>query len=165
MAGVIDFPPDEEAKWAFSLGYFIWSMAQLEWQTYEWGNRIGGAELKDKLIDQTGFSARHAILMREIAKLSWPENQKTKATTLWGRAKCFSRFRNLVAHNPVIMSRQQPGTFMLVDAKSMKGEQIRGFRAYFPKMIYTTAEKMRDLAGELMILKDSLPPMKSEPNQ
>jgi hypothetical protein len=149
MAGRIQVPVEAEEAWSRALGYFIWSMGQIEWQSYEWGLRIGGESLKDKLIDQVGFGSRHKIIVKAIAATNWPLARKKEAAKLWTKALGFSRFRNVVAHNPVIMNRNYAGLFGIVNARSLKGAHGRFHRIYFAPIVYSTAKKMQSLASAL----------------
>lgn len=150
MAGFLKVPRETEVVWASALGYFVWSMGQIEWQSYEWGRWIGGDTLKDRLIDQPGFKRRYEILTSAVEAESWPLDQKRRARLLWRKALGFSRFRNLIAHSPVIANRNFPDNFGIVDAKTMKGSESRYHPIYFAPIVYQTALKMQSLTGDLM---------------
>lgn len=146
----INVPPETELKWSFAIGYFIWSMGQIEWQTYEWGRRIGGDVLKDSLIDCGQFGRRQETLVKLIAQQDWPELRKKRARILWIKAKGFARFRNLVAHSPIIINQRNPELgFGIADVRGMKGSQRRNHRFYYDALVYSTAVKMQALASEL----------------
>lgn len=149
MSGSVIVPKDQEEAWSRSLGYLIWSMGTLEWQTYEWGFRLGGIALRDKLIDTPKFAQRQSAIITLIEKQNWPESKAHRARILWTRAKGFARFRNRIAHNPVIMNRNQPGLFFVVDARRLKGGEKRWHRVYNAHFVYQTAQKLQSLAFAL----------------
>jgi hypothetical protein len=149
MAGYIKVSPEDELAWSRALGYFIWSMGQIEWQSYDWGLRMGGHQLKDRLIDQIGFGSRYNILLKAISSSQWPDDKKNESRTLWKKALGFSRFRNVVAHNPAVTNQNYPGFFGIVNARSLKGSQGRFHRVYFAPIVYSTAQKMQLLSTRL----------------
>ncbi len=151
----VQVPPEAEIQWSRVLGYFIWSMGQLEWQCYEWGLRLGGDTLKDKLIDKIGFGGRHELLMKAIQSSPWPAEKKAVSALKWRKALGFSRFRNIVAHNPVIMNQNYPGFFGIVNARALKGSHDRYHRIYFAPIVYSTAQKMKELNRSLSLTLNS----------
>jgi hypothetical protein len=146
MAGSIPVPQREEEAWSRALGYFIWSMGTLEWQTYEWGFKFGGHALKDELIGTSKFASRQKKIVDLIDRQNWPSEKKRRAKLLWKKAKGFARFRNVLAHNPVIMNRNYPGLFGVVDVRALKGGHNRYHRIYFAQIVYQTAQKLQIVA-------------------
>lgn len=151
MAVRVNVPPNAEIEWSRVLGYFIWSMGQIEWQCYEWGRQIGGDTLKDSLIEYKKFGRRQAVLLAEVMQQQWPEERKKRATVLWTKAKGFARFRNIVAHSPIIGDRRDlTFGYGIVDVRGLKGAQPRACRFYRAPLVYSTAVKMQALASELI---------------
>lgn len=147
----IQVPPEAERKWAYSLGYLIWSMGQVEWQCYAWGQNIGGTKLRDKLTNFRKFGRRVDHLKEVIISEDWKPARIGEALDMWDTAKRFSDIRNIVAHNPVISYENNPTEFFVCDAKDLVGDGPRAHIAYGHADVYSAAKDIQDLARSLSV--------------
>jgi hypothetical protein len=154
-------PPSEEAAFAYSLGFVIWSMGQVEYLAIEWARILGGDAAKDKAITQTGFGGRLKVVIGLLESRALAPHQLSRYRRLWRKAKGFSKFRNVVAHNPVItMKLDRSAGFGVADARSLIGSGRRGVRVWFAPKLYQVALKMRELVLQLdacLLELDALP--------
>lgn len=137
--------PDENA-WRLALGGFVWRMGQLEFLTFEWCRRLDGNGRRDNAIAERGFSGRYKLVVTAITSSDWDEDKKTKALRLWRKAKCFSVFRNKIAHAPVLKIR---GVSAMLDARCLMGDGRRRVWVYRPEFIDMVADHIQRLAQSL----------------
>lgn len=151
----------EEHAFAYSLGLVVWSMGQLEYLAIEWARRLGGDGAKDCAIKQTGFGGRHKVVTDLLGNRPIPIEHRIRYRRLWRKAKGFSRFRNVVAHNPIITMKQDSSVgFGVADARSLLGSGRRGVRVWFAPKLYQVALKMREL---VLALDACLPDLDPKP--
>lgn len=150
MNKLTEMPPAKELEFAYSLGLVIWSMGQIEYLAIEWARRIGGEASKDDAIRKSGFGGRQKVVLDCIESQPYSAEKKKYYRILWVRAKGFSRFRNVIAHNPVGTMRSNPAAgFGILDARDMLGAQKRNIRVWFAPKLYQVAEKMKCLVSLL----------------
>ena len=146
MAKLTDQPFPDEDEWRRALGGFIWRMGQLEYLSYEWCLRLGGVKLCDAAITKTGFRARYDLVVAAVASSAWSSEKKVKALRLWRSAKCFSVFRNKVAHAPVLQIR---GVSVMLDARCLIGEGKRPVMVFRPEFIDGVSDHIQVLAQKI----------------
>jgi hypothetical protein len=152
MAKLTEQPFPDEDEWRRALGGFIWRMGQLEYLTYEWCVRLGGVKLRDAAITKTGFRGRYDLVVDAVASNEWPSEKKTKALRLWRAAKCFSVFRNKIAHAPVLEVR---GVSVMLDARCLVGEGKRPLMVFRPEFIARLSDHIQALAQKLDRILDA----------
>ena len=146
MAKLCSEPFPDEEQWLRAIGGFIWRMGQLEYLTFEWCFRLGDVALRDAAISKTGFGGRYTLVVDAIAKANWSPKKKKAALILWRKAKCFSGFRNKIAHAPVVRVR---GVSVLLDARYLSGIGKRPVPVFRPEFIEEVGEKIQSLAQKL----------------
>lgn len=137
-------PPEDEREWRVAIGGFIWCMGQLEYLTFEWCYRLGGVALRDAAILKTGFRGRYDLVVEAVKAASWAPEKKKRALVLWRAARCFSAFRNKVAHAPVVVVK---GRSLMLDARCLVGgvgpREVLVFR---PEFIDSVSERVQNLS-------------------
>jgi hypothetical protein len=139
-------PFTDEDAWRLAIGGLIWRMGQLEWLTYEWCLHLGGVSLRDAAISKSGFRGRYDLVVSAVKTTSWSEEKKKEACVLWRKAKCFSGFRNKIAHAPVL---QVKGGSIMLDARCLLGVGKRPVMVFRPEFIDSVSDKIQVLAQRL----------------
>jgi hypothetical protein len=139
-------PPSDEYAWRLAIGGLIWRMGQLEYLTFEWCQHLGGIALRDEAISTTGFGRRYELIVSAVKVTAWPQKKKKDALRLWRMAKCFSGFRNKVAHAPVV---EIDGVSGILDARCLRGVGKRPTTVFLPEFIDSVSDKIQVLARRL----------------
>ena len=91
-------------EWARLIGSLLINFGAVEMQTYLWIEALTDDEQQVVEAAKKKFSDRRSIVVRLIKEKNYSPEIESEMLTAWGHSEVLSKFRNDLAHNPVILS-------------------------------------------------------------
>lgn len=137
-------PVEQADEWKHVIGEFIWHMGKLEFLAIDWCDKLGGRELKDVAILQKGLTNRKELVVKHLKSSDvFSDKEKRMVLVDWEKAARFAKFRNTIAHSPVVVYAGMTG---IVNARSFLGDGKRWVVSWTPKAIRNTSAHILNLA-------------------
>jgi hypothetical protein len=125
----VDLNPPHLGDWPYRIGQFILNFGAIEWLSYQYLNALEDARAEfDKNLDRLLFARIDRVLELVGASPKFSDADKAEVRSLWGEAKELARWRNRIAHNPVLPTwkpgsdshRDPPDLIGIPDMKQLK---------------------------------------------
>ena len=151
--------PEDMSVWAECVGGLILNFGTAEFQTLRWIEVLAGAEAAIAK-RRSLFGARISAAKELIDASMIPSENKLLAHDLWDELRELSKFRNQIAHNPLVLGRDAvSGDFVwsVIDLQKVVpvGENQLDRLDYFD--IQRVALRVRDISSALRSIIESVP--------
>jgi len=145
-------------SWASAVGKLIINFSGIELETYQWLIQMTVDTEHVYDFEYMVFSKRVNEIEKCVRERAFSEKWRVTALKKWNEARILSRFRNRIAHNPIMFSwidpreKGEPDFIGVIDMQK-KGQLEREDEDLLPK---SRIEKARDEAANLAVDLESL---------
>lgn len=151
--------PQDMALWAECVGGLILNFGTAEFQTLRWIEILAGAD--------AAIAARRSLFGDRITKAKelidssmMPPEKKLLAHALWDEIKELSKFRNQIAHNPLVLGRDAASgdlAWSVIDLKKVVPVGANQLERLDYLDIQRVALRVRDISINLRAIIEAVP--------
>jgi hypothetical protein len=95
-------------RWVGAIGKFMINFGGIEWTSFVWMESLSRDDLLKEVAADMPLSKRIELIRKLLDQRALPKKLMNEAKSAWGTAEKLAKFRNDIAHNPIVFGWHGP---------------------------------------------------------